>query len=87
MGRAGAVQWCGMRGGAIALASLLAATFVLTDHADARSRRTRAKAIKHVKVERYSPPTSAIVVDANTGAILHSENADARAIRLRSPRS
>ena len=60
----------------IALAALLAATFVLTDHADARSRRSRAKAIKHVKVERYSPPTSAIVVDANTGAVLHSENGD-----------
>ncbi len=65
-----------MRGGAIALASLLATTFVLTDHADARSRRSRAKAVKHVKVERYNPPYAAMVVDANTGAVLYSENGD-----------
>jgi len=65
-----------MRGVAIALASLIATTFVLTDHADARSRRSRAKAVKHVKVERYAPPSAAMVVDANTGAVLYSENAD-----------
>jgi D-alanyl-D-alanine carboxypeptidase len=65
-----------MRGVAIALASLLAATFVLTDHADARSRRSRAKAVKHVKAERYNPPYAAMVVDANSGAILYSENGD-----------
>ncbi len=65
-----------MRGATIALASLLATTFVLTDHADARSRRSRAKAVKHVKVERYNPPYSAMVVDANTGAVLYSESGD-----------
>lgn len=76
MWRAGAVDRRGIRFGAIALASLVATTFVLTDHADARSRRSRAKAVKHVKVERYSPPYAAIVVDANTGAVLHSDNGD-----------
>jgi D-alanyl-D-alanine carboxypeptidase len=48
---------------------------VLTDHADARSRR-RAKPVKHAKVERYSPPYAAIVVDANTGAVLHADHPD-----------
>ncbi len=71
-----AVQRRGMRGATIALASVLAATFVLTDHADARSRRSRAKAVKHVKAERYNPPYAAMVVDANSGAVLYSENGD-----------
>ena len=76
MWRAKAVQRRGMRGAAIALASLLATTFVLTDHADARSRRSRAKAVKQVKVERYNPPYAAMVVDANSGAVLYSEHGD-----------
>ena len=76
MWRGGAVQRRGMRGVAIALASVLATTFVLTDHADARSRRSRAKAVKHVKAERYNPPYAAIVVDANSGAVLYSEHGD-----------
>ncbi len=76
MGRGVAVAGRGMRGVAISLAAVLATTFILTDHADARSRRSRAKAIKHVKAERYSPPSAAIVVDANTGAVLYSEHGD-----------
>jgi D-alanyl-D-alanine carboxypeptidase len=76
MWHAGAIQRRGLRGVSIALASLVAATFILTDQADARSRRSRAKAVKHVKVERYNPPYAAMVVDANTGAVLHSENGD-----------
>ena len=67
----------GVRGVAIALASLLATTLVLTDHADARSRRSRAKAVKNVKVERYNPPYAAIVVDAKNGGVLHAANPDA----------
>ena len=38
---------------------------------------------RHARVESYSPPTSSIVVDGNTGAILHASNADA----LRHPAS
>ena len=76
MWRGGAVPRRGMRGATIALASVFAATFVLTDHADARSRRSRAKAVKHVKVERYNPSYAAMVVDANSGAVLYSENGD-----------
>jgi D-alanyl-D-alanine carboxypeptidase len=76
MWRGGARSGAGVRGVAIALASLIATTLVLTDHADARSRRSRAKAVKHVKVERYNPPYADIVVDANSGAVLHAENAD-----------
>ncbi|HJZ16774.1 MAG TPA: hypothetical protein VJ251_15130, partial [Stellaceae bacterium] len=31
----------------------------------------------HAHAESYSPPTSSIVVDGNTGAVLHASNADA----------
>jgi len=37
----------------------------------------------HAHAESYSPPTSSIVVDGNTGAVLHASNADA----LRHPAS
>jgi D-alanyl-D-alanine carboxypeptidase len=37
----------------------------------------------HARAEVYSPPTSSIVVDGNTGAVLHASNADA----LRHPAS
>jgi len=33
---------------------------------------------RHARAESYSPPTSSIVVDGNTGAVLHASNADAR---------
>ena len=37
----------------------------------------------HARAESYSPPTSSIVVDGNTGAVLHASNAEA----LRHPAS
>src|SRR6185437_7226268 len=37
----------------------------------------------HARAEAYTPPSSAIVVDGNTGAVLHASNADA----LRHPAS
>jgi D-alanyl-D-alanine carboxypeptidase len=53
--------------------------------ADARTRRHRAHPSHHkaAAVQRYSPPTSSIVVDANSGAVLESSNPDA----LRHPAS
>jgi D-alanyl-D-alanine carboxypeptidase len=48
---------------------MVAAIAVTTDPADARRRRHRAPA--------YNPPYAALVVDANTGAVLHASHADA----------
>ncbi|MGE0063656.1 MAG: serine hydrolase [Xanthobacteraceae bacterium] len=59
-----------LRLGAVGLAVMVAAVAVTTDPADARRRRHRAPA--------YNPPYAALVVDANTGAILHASNADAQ---------
>jgi len=49
--------------------------------AAAASRATRG--YHHARAETYSPPTSSIVVDGNTGAVLHASNAEA----LRHPAS
>jgi D-alanyl-D-alanine carboxypeptidase len=64
---------CGMRWGALGLTTLALATVAL-DNADARGRRHRHHAARH---ESYSPPTSSIVVDANSGTVLQSSNPDA----------
>jgi len=68
-----AVVRCGLRWGALGLTAL-ALTGIAVDNADARGRRHRHHAAKH---ESYSPPTSSIVVDANSGAVLQSSNPDA----------
>ena len=49
--------------------------------AAAAPRATRG--YHHARAESYSPPTSSIVVDGNTGAVLHASNAEA----LRHPAS
>jgi D-alanyl-D-alanine carboxypeptidase len=49
--------------------------------AAAAPRATRG--YHHARAESYSPPTSSIVVDGNTGAVLHASNADS----LRHPAS
>jgi D-alanyl-D-alanine carboxypeptidase len=59
-----------LRLGAFGLAVMVAAIAVTTDPADARRRRHRA-------APAYNPPYAALVVDANTGAVLHASNADA----------
>src|SRR4051812_19930410 len=64
---------CGLRWGALGLTTLALASVAL-DNADARGRRHRHHSAKH---ESYSPPTSSIVVDANSGAVLQSSNPDA----------
>jgi D-alanyl-D-alanine carboxypeptidase len=42
-----------------------------------------ARGYRHARAESYSPPTSSIVVDGNTGTVLHASNAEA----LRHPAS
>jgi D-alanyl-D-alanine carboxypeptidase len=69
-----------LRFGLCTLALAIAATAISTDPADARGRRKR----HHVaRAAPYNPPYAAIVVDANSGSILHGANPDA----LRHPAS
>ena len=77
----GATVHRSLRWGALGLAGLVLATAATAD-ADARTRHRRhhRAAVHHTS---YDPPGSTIVVDANTGAVLESTNADA----LRHPAS
>ena len=62
----------GLRFGLFLLAATVALTAVMTDPADARGRRKRFKG------PAYNPPYAALVVDANSGNVLHNANADAQ---------
>ena len=62
---------CGLRWGLLSLATAITLVTVLSDPADARSRR------KRTHTPAYSPGYAAIVVDANSGAVLHASNPDA----------
>ena len=86
----------GLRSFVVGLVAAVAAVTFSSDSADARYHRVyaryvrhaiiaprAARAYRHVHAEGYSPPTSAIVVDGNTGAVLHASNAEA----LRHPAS
>jgi D-alanyl-D-alanine carboxypeptidase len=73
----------GLRWGAFGLAALVATLAVTTDPADARSRRKRSHHHRAAAVDTYSPPYADIVVDANSGRILHSDSPDS----LRHPAS
>ena len=64
----------GLRWGVFSLITAIAFVSVSADPADARAKRKRGKA---VAVSSYSPPYADIVVDANTGAVLHATNPDA----------
>jgi D-alanyl-D-alanine carboxypeptidase len=55
----------------LSLATAITLVTVLSDPADARSRR------KRTHTPSYSPGYAAIVVDANSGAVLHASNPDA----------
>lgn len=67
----------GLRFGFCALAAVIALTAISTDPAEARRRGKRHHG------PAYSPPYAALVVDANSGNVLHAANADA----LRHPAS
>jgi D-alanyl-D-alanine carboxypeptidase len=58
----------------VAFAAVAAITLSSTA-ADARYHHYRGHYVRHV--EAYSPPTASIVVDGNTGAVLHESNAAA----------
>ena len=71
----------GLRFGLCTLAAVIGLAAVTTDPADARSRR--GKRHHHARVVAYTPPYADIVIDANSGHLLHGTNADA----LRHPAS
>src|ERR1700752_5116039 len=71
----------GLRFGLCTLAPGIGLAAVTTDPADARSRR--GKRHHHARVVAYTPPYADIVVDANSGHVLHGTSADA----LRHPAS
>ena len=62
----------GLRFGLFLLATTIALTAVMTDPADARGRRKRFHG------PAYNPPYAALVVDANSGDVLHAASADAQ---------
>ncbi|MPZ40893.1 MAG: peptidase M15 [Rhizobiales bacterium] len=64
----------GLRWGLLSLVTTIALTAITTDPADARSRRGKRTT---AATSSYSPAYAAIVVDANSGAVMHSSNADA----------
>src|SRR5437016_13158372 len=72
----------GLRFGLCALSAVIALAAIGSDPADARGRRG-----KHHRgggaVAGYTPPYADLVMDANSGAVLHAENADS----LRHPAS
>src|SRR5436190_1097930 len=72
----------GLRFGLCALSAVIALAAIGSDPADARGRRG-----KHHRgggaVASYTPPYADLVMDANSGAVLHAENADS----LRHPAS
>jgi D-alanyl-D-alanine carboxypeptidase len=63
----------GLHWGTVGLAALLAVA-TAADGADARSRRHHHRS--NSAAERYQPPYSSIVVDANSGAVMQAMNAD-----------
>jgi D-alanyl-D-alanine carboxypeptidase len=79
--RAGAFVQRGFRWSVLGLATLIAVSAVATS-ADARARRHRHHHAAPA-AEKYEPPYSSMVVDANTGAVLQATNADS----LRHPAS
>lgn len=67
----------GFRVAALGLVTVVAATALTATSADAKKRGKSAKSSHRAKVVRYTPPYAAIVVDANSGKVLHEANADA----------
>ena len=86
----------GLRYGILGLAAVAAALMITSDAADARHYRHAhthyahyarsahsGRAHRHSHAEEYSPPSSSIVVDGNSGVVLQASNPDA----LRHPAS
>lgn len=64
-----------VRWGSLGLAVIIAVT-ALSGSADARSRK-KSRHKPAAAASTYNPPAASIVVDGNTGAVLHASNADA----------
>jgi D-alanyl-D-alanine carboxypeptidase len=87
MGRVRAEPLTGHRAFILGVAVLGAAAIFSSDTAEARYHRYYVHYSRHaaapsrtyhrLHAEGYAPPTSSIVVDGNTGEVLHSSNADA----------
>jgi len=88
MGRVRSEPVSGHRAFILGVAAIGAAAIFSTDSADARYHRyyvhyarhanavASPRAYHHLHAEGYAPPTSSIVVDGNTGEVLHASNAD-----------
>src|SRR5690242_7628724 len=75
MFRAIAASAHGRRLFVLGLLTAVSATVFTTDYAEAR--RKRGKRVQVARVA-YNPPFSSIIVDANSGAVLQANNADAQ---------
>ena len=75
MQKEAAKAYYGLRWSIFSLITAVAVVSATADPADARAKRKRGA--KTPTVLSYSPPYADIVIDANTGAILHSSDADA----------
>jgi D-alanyl-D-alanine carboxypeptidase len=73
----------GLRWGCLGLAAVTALVTVTSSPADARRSRRHSHARLASISSSYDPPYAAIVVDANSGSVLHAANPDA----LRHPAS
>ena len=91
MGRIRSEAWYRLRWGIVGLGAVAAGLMFTSDSADARHHyRVHLHFVRHgagvharAQAESYSPPFASIVVDGNTGRVLHETNADA----LRHPAS
>ena len=93
MRRVGSEPLNGLRGFVFSAAAIGTVLALSVTPVDARYHRYHARYVHrpvavahgyhHARAEAYTPPSSAIVVDGNTGAVLHASNADA----LRHPAS
>jgi len=72
----------GLRFGICTLVAVVGLTAISADSADARGRRGK-RHYQHFARAAYTPPYADIVVDANSGDVLHATNADS----LRHPAS
>jgi D-alanyl-D-alanine carboxypeptidase len=76
MGRVRLEALSGLRVGVVGFAAVGAAIIVSGSPADARYHRY-VRTYHRPHVEAYAPPAASIVVDGNTGTVLHASNAEA----------
>jgi D-alanyl-D-alanine carboxypeptidase len=77
MGRVRSGASYGLRCCVLGLAAVTAVLICTSDSADARYHRYRVLLVREADAESYSPLFASIVVDGNSGEVLHAANADA----------